>query len=163
MSGIEIAGLVLGVFPVLISALKAYREGAETMTDWWKIARAYKKTQQDLSYHQILFEGNVERFLLPLVVDDDELTVLMADPAGNRWENDELEARLRQRLPKSYDLFLDIICDISKLVESLKKELGVKAKFEAMVTTVSVFANSMPAGGMRLKAYHTPARQSRQS
>jgi hypothetical protein len=137
MSGIEIAGLVLGAFPLLIQVLKTYREGAEALNDWWRIERAYKKTCQDLSYHQILFEGNVERFLLPLVADDDELLVLMADPAGGAWENVELEARLRQRLPKSYDLFLDIMGDISDLVDALKKELGVKEKFGALLTKVS--------------------------
>lgn len=146
MSGIEIAGLVLGAFPLLIQALKTYREGAETLKDWWKIERAYKKTNQDLNYHQILFEENVERFLLPLVADDDELRALMADPAGKGWEDAELELRLRQRLPKSYDLFLDIIGDISGLVESLKGELGVKGRFQARVNKAGA-----PSGKLRTR------------
>jgi hypothetical protein len=132
----------------MLGAMKAYREGAETMTDWWKIERAYKKTHQDLSYHQILFEGNVERFLLPLVVDDNELSVLMADPAGMGWEDAQLEIRLRQRLLKSYDLLLDTIGDISELVKSIKKELGVEGKFQALVTEVSIRAITLqPTGG----------------
>jgi hypothetical protein len=72
MSGIEIAGLILGAFPVLIYTLEKYREGAEALVDWWRIQRAYRKCRQDLQFHQILFEGNVERFLLPLVLDDDD-------------------------------------------------------------------------------------------
>jgi hypothetical protein len=143
MSGVEVAGLILGAFPLLIQVLKSYREGAEAINDWWKIERAYKKTCQDLSYHEILFEGSVKQFLLPLVADDDELLVLMADPAGSAWENVELEVRLRQRLPKSYDLFLDIIGDINNLVDTLKKELGVKGKFRALVTKVRLWTSAI--------------------
>jgi hypothetical protein len=127
MSGIEIAGLVLGAFPVLLYALESYRKSAEGLTEWWRIQRTVKKCRQDLQYHRILFEGNLERFLLPLVVDDDELQTLMADPAGEGWEDPELEVRLKQRLPKSYDLFIDIMEGIQELVESLKKELGASS------------------------------------
>jgi hypothetical protein len=125
MSGIEIAGLVLGAIPVLISALDAYREGAESARDWWRIERSYNKCRNDLNFHGVVFEGNVERFLLPMVVGDDELRVLMDDPAGSRWEDPELEHRLKERLPKSYNLFLNTIEEILQLIDSLKAELRV--------------------------------------
>ncbi|KAF2009486.1 hypothetical protein BU24DRAFT_467859 [Aaosphaeria arxii CBS 175.79] len=134
MSGIELAGLVLGAFPLLIYALESYREGAELLNDWWRIQATYKKCKHDLGYHHTIFEGNIERLLLPLVVDDDELKALMDNPAGEAWEDEELEKRLKQRLPKSYELFLDIMGNINKLIESLKKELGVNdSKFLAKV------------------------------
>ncbi|KAH6861234.1 hypothetical protein B0T12DRAFT_404359 [Alternaria alternata] len=135
MSGIEIAGLVLGAFPLLIHALESYRKGAELFGDWWQIERAYTKCRQNLKYHQLLFEGNIERFLLPLVVDDEELTQLMKDPAGTVWEDPELEKKLRERLPKAYDTFLGVMVDINELMENLKKALGVNdQKFRTRVT-----------------------------
>jgi hypothetical protein len=152
MSGIEIAGLILGAFPLLIQALKTYREGAEVLNDWWKIERTYKKTTRDLKYNQLLFEGNMERLLLPLVADDDELLALMADPAGKHWEDAGLELRLRQRLPKSYDLFLENIGEISGLVDSLKKEIGLKGKFGVLLTKVTpcqTRAKSSVGGGLQ--------------
>jgi hypothetical protein len=137
MSGIEIAGLVLGAFPLLIYALESYREGAEVVGDWWQVERAYTKCKQDLKYHQLLFEGNIERFLLPLVVDDDELKQLMENPAGTAWEDPELEKKLQERLPKAYDTFLGVMVDINKLMESFKKALGVNnQKFHTRVTRV---------------------------
>ena len=141
-SGIELPGLVLGAFPVLIHALECYREGAEALKDWWHIKGAYRKCRQDLTYHQLLFEGNVERFLLPLVVDDDELRSLMANPARSGWQDLDLEKRLQERLPRSYHLFLDIIRDIKSLMEDLKIELGVdNPEFQAKVNEVSLFTN----------------------
>ena len=137
MSGIEVAGLVLGAFPILIYALESYRKGAEVFGDWWRIEGAYIKCKQDLKYHQLLFEGNIERFLLPLVVDDDELKKLMKNPAGTAWEDPELEKKLQERLPKAYDTFLGVMIDINKLMESFKKALGVdNPKFQATVTKV---------------------------
>lgn len=145
MSGIEIAGLVLGAFPLLLAALDRYREGAEVLTDWWRIQRAYKRCKQDLEYHRILFEGNIERFLLPLVVDENELKHLIADPAGRDWEDKTMEQRLRERLPKAYYVFLDIIGDINQLMEALKAELGVQNKhFQAMVKNVRIHCQTWP-------------------
>ncbi|KAF1936164.1 hypothetical protein EJ02DRAFT_359753 [Clathrospora elynae] len=119
MSGIEIAGLVLGPIPLLIHALDSYLEGAEALRDWWRI---------ESTCHQLLSEGNVVRFLLALVVDEDELKTLMDDPAGQSWEDPELEQRLQERLPKSYPIFLDIIRDINALVDLMKQEPQVSSK-----------------------------------
>lgn len=95
------------------------------MKDWWQIQRAYKKCKHDLEYHRTIFKGNIERFLLPLVVDDDELQHFMDDPAGEAWKDEEVEKSLKNRLPKSYDVFLDIMSNINSLMEAFKKELGV--------------------------------------
>jgi hypothetical protein len=139
MSGIEVAGIVLGAFPLLIRALESYREGAEVLSDWWNIQRAYKKCRQDLSYHQLLFEGHVEQFLLPLVVDDNELKMLMASPSDEAWKDPDLERRLQNRLPRSYDLFLDIIGSIQTLMKDLGAELGLDdVVFQDRVNKVNI-------------------------
>lgn len=36
LTGVETAGLVLASFPLLISALEHYREGFESLKEWWK-------------------------------------------------------------------------------------------------------------------------------
>jgi hypothetical protein len=155
MSGIEIAGLVLGAFPILIYALESYREGAEVVGDWWRIERAYTKCKQDLKYQQLLFEGNIERFLLPFV-DDDELKQLMENPAGTAWEDPELEKKLQERLPKAYDTFLGVMVDINKLMESLKKALSVdNKKFRARVTEVRKLSTNAQVLILKHCAYRT--------
>ena len=125
MSGIEIAGLLLGAFPLIISALEHYRQSAEVLEDWWQIKKEYKKCKNEIKVQEMAFENNLQRFLLPLVVDDDEIAELIADPGGMKWKDPALEDKLKNRLPKSYDLFLDTINDIKSTVEGLKEELGV--------------------------------------
>lgn len=102
MSGIEIAGLVLGAFPLLIFALESYRESSEVIGNWYRIQRPYRHSVRTIGIQEVQFERNLERFLLPLVVDDAEFKVLMEDPAGKGWEDPDLESRLRTRLPGSY-------------------------------------------------------------
>lgn len=125
MSGIEVAGLLLGAFPLLISALEHYRQSEEVLEDWWQIKKEYKKCKNELLLQEMAFENNLERFLLPLVVGDDEIAALIAEPGGMKWKDPALEDKLKIRLPKSYELFLDTIQDIKSTVDGLKDELGV--------------------------------------
>ena len=136
MSGVEVVGLLLGVFPLLISALEHYRQGAEILEDWWQIKKEYKKCKNEIKVHELAFESNMERFLLPLIVDDDDVDTLMAEPGGPAWTDPALEETLKRRLPKSYDLFLDTVSYIKDTMDSLKDELGVERyAFEAASLT----------------------------
>ena len=42
MSGIEVAGLVLGAWPVVMEALEGYRETFRTLKSWWKFQRTFE-------------------------------------------------------------------------------------------------------------------------
>ena len=128
MSGIEIAGLLLGAFPLLISALEHYRQSAKVLEDWWQIKREYQKCENEIKHQKLAFEGNLESFLLPLLVDDDEIAALIAEPGGMKWKDVALEAKLKSLLPKSYELFLATIHDIKSTVDDLGEELGVNCE-----------------------------------
>ena len=126
MSGIEAAGFVLAVFPLLITALEHYRASAEVLSDWWQIKREYRKCRDEIRFHQLAFEQNLEKYLLPLIVDEDELQDLIADPGGPRWRDPELEERLKERLPKAYDLYFSTILQMNETMKDLENELGGK-------------------------------------
>ncbi|KAH8805201.1 hypothetical protein F5884DRAFT_442401 [Xylogone sp. PMI_703] len=135
MSGVEVAGFVLAAFPLGITALEHYRETAEVLGDFWKIRREYKTWTHQLNICRLCFEQNLEEFLLPLIADEEELQRLIAEPDGSEWKNPELEKRLRQRLPKSYDLYLESINRIKDVMNGLKYELGInKAGFQSKVS-----------------------------
>lgn len=82
MSGIEVAGLVLGAFPLLIKSLEYHREMADAAGVFWKIKREYRKWAHDLEMCNLAFSGNLQSLLLPLVADDDAIKELLADPGG---------------------------------------------------------------------------------
>jgi hypothetical protein len=139
MSGVEAAGLVLAAFPLTISALEHYRDAADTLGVFWKIRREYKTWMHSLNICRLAFEQNLEEFLLPLIADEDELQRLLAEPDGPEWKNPELEKRLRQRLPKSYDLYLESIDRIQDVMNELEHELGIhKVGFQSKVAEQDV-------------------------
>lgn len=79
----------------------------------------------NLNFCRLAFEQNLEEFLLPLIADEDELQQLIADPGGPEWKNPELDERLRRRLPKSYDLYLESISRIKDVMDELNDILGI--------------------------------------
>ncbi|KAK4694823.1 hypothetical protein P7C71_g2816, partial [Lecanoromycetidae sp. Uapishka_2] len=147
MSGIEVAGFVLAAFPILISALEDYRQGWEILEDWWKIKREYKKCKNDLNIERLVFDENLEQLLSPLVHNDDEMEKLLAEPGGKLWKDAGLEHGLKERLPKSYGIYLETIHEILTIMDSLKKELGVD---------VSAFQNSVEEAKLLLEYRSTP-------
>jgi hypothetical protein len=139
MSGVEVASFVLAAFPLMISALEHYRKSAEVLEGWWKIKREYRKCKDNLNYHKVAFEENLEELLLPLIVDEDKLQRLLDDPGGPEWKDPELEKMLKERMPKTYSSYLDTIGMMMEVVEGLDDALGIKkANFRHRVDDADV-------------------------
>lgn len=125
MSGVEAAGFVLAVLPLLISALEDYRKGSEPLKDWWRFRTVYKECYQNISIQKIFFEENLEQLLTPLVEDEDQLAALLEKPGGDGWKDPDLEEMLKKKMPKSYDLYLGVIEEMNDVVEKLGNGLGI--------------------------------------
>ena len=135
MSGVEIAGFVLAAFPLMITALEHYRESAEVLEGWWKIKSEYRKCKNDLNYHKLAFEENLEELLLPLIADEDKLQRLLDHPGGPEWKDPNLEKLLQKRMPKTYSSYLDTIGMMMDVVQGLDDALGSsKMHFQSRVT-----------------------------
>ena len=140
MSGIEAAGLVLGIFPLLISALEHYRESAEVLSSWLAFKRKYQKVKHDIEWLRFSYTQNLRELLLPLICDEDEVEVLLTDPLGKLWSEPELESKLKERLAGAYIHCLRAIKDVNEVMEKWKHELGlgkldVKVGVFPLVTT----------------------------
>lgn len=142
MSGVEVAGLILGAFPLMITALEHYRDTAEVLEGWWKIKREYLKCMRNLKYHKLAFEENLEELLLPLIADEDKLQLLLEEPGGQAWKEQELEDMLKERMPKTYSSYLDTVEEMLETVQALEDALGMnKVHFRARVTTAGEYVS----------------------
>ena len=124
MSGVEIAGFVLGAIPLMISSLEHYRETAEVLEGWWKIKSEWRKCKNNLNYHKVAFEENLEELLLPLIADEDKLKLLLECPGGPEWKDPALEDMLKERMPKTYSAYLETIQEMREVVKGLNDALG---------------------------------------
>ncbi|KAK8091822.1 hypothetical protein PG997_002183 [Apiospora hydei] len=126
MSGIELAGLVLGAFPVALWGLEQYRSVAKQMGFWFQIRSEYQQSIDELIYHRLSFAGNLKLLLLPLVDDDAQLEDMMDEPGGAAWKNAAIQKALEKRLQKSYAPYLAILADMERVMKELNEELAIE-------------------------------------
>ncbi|OBT68139.1 hypothetical protein VE03_01611 [Pseudogymnoascus sp. 23342-1-I1] len=126
MSGVEVAGIVLGTLPLMISALEHYRATASVITGWWKVKAEYRKCMHDLTYYKDEFEANLQELLLPMIADDKKLKLLLEDPGGLIWKDPELNETLRRRIPTRYDSYVDTIYMLHDVIRGLNEALGTR-------------------------------------
>jgi hypothetical protein len=95
MSGVEIAGLVLGGFPLLISACEHYKQGFEPLVKWKRFRREFIGFIDAIDTERLLFDQMLERFLISTdAVSDEELPCFMNDPNYEGWQREDLFLRL---------------------------------------------------------------------
>ncbi|KAI0114256.1 hypothetical protein F4776DRAFT_330154 [Hypoxylon sp. NC0597] len=124
MSGFEIAGVVLGAFPLAIEALEKHREVFRRVGLFYKIRVEYIKCEHNLKFHRASFTGHLRRLLLPLIEDDDKIKDLLSNPGGTFWKDQETIDLLQRRLgEESYGLFIDCIEGVKEVMGKLNSEL----------------------------------------
>ena len=79
----------------------------------------------DIDTQKNLFYNNLEKLLNPFIESDREMNDLLNDPTGASWREPQLEERLKGRLSNSYNTCMRIIQKMIKIVEELKKLLGI--------------------------------------
>ncbi|USP72744.1 hypothetical protein yc1106_00018 [Curvularia clavata] len=126
MSGFEIAGALLGAFPLIISGLEHWREVAKVGGFFWQVRKEYTKCRSDMQFHEILYKRNLTELLMPIVDDADEVAYLVNNPGAEDWSSKALQERLEGRLQESYDLYMVIIREMNETAEELRKQLSLE-------------------------------------
>lgn len=118
MSGIETAGLVLAVFPLVIDAVTKYN-GLVKGRDCKVLGESLKNNEQ-------MFLNSVE-FLLRSTIPPEDLRVLLDDMTGELWKSEWLAARVTEHLGREAESVFKKIDDIYKTVSRLKQKLPVSS------------------------------------
>ena len=124
MSGIEVAGLVLGGFPILLNCLEYYKRGFEPLEEWWNFRTRFITFVDDIRHQMMRYHENMIRLLDPIIGDNESLTQLVGDATDSRWLDHSLDSLLEQRLSSELDRFLrivdrmhDVMLDLNKLLQ----------------------------------------------
>ena len=125
MSGVEIAGFVLGGFPLLVSAAEHYREGFEPLVKWKRFRTEFIGFIDAVDIEKQLFDQMLERFLISADVPHEEIQLFMTDRAYTGWQREDLVRTLRARLGGSYDVYMSTIKTMDELMHELHELLSV--------------------------------------
>lgn len=111
MSGIEAAGLILGLWPIISSLVVTYRDA--------RAGEALTKLAMEVKVHESIYKG----WLRNLLQGHDQLTdiqiqTLMEPTADAAWQKSDIQQHLREILP--HDTFESIDFALSEIHEAMK-------------------------------------------
>ncbi|KAL3465650.1 hypothetical protein BJX64DRAFT_50221 [Aspergillus heterothallicus] len=125
VTGVEIVGLVLGSFPILLNCLDYYREGFEPLEEWWNFRTHFNAFVDDIQHQMMRYHENMLQLLDPLIADNETLIKLVHDPRDTRWHDGSLEAPLERRLASERDRFFRVIGRMQEVLDDLKRLLKI--------------------------------------
>ena len=118
MSGFEVIGVILGVYPLIVNALEVYKAT--------KAGKQALSLARNLKTEEIIFGEFVYHLLAPNVSEAD--LVRLKDPTSpdlDLWKNITLQANLRDRLgSEKAGVVVEALQEINELLRSLQDELS---------------------------------------
>jgi hypothetical protein len=118
VTGIEIAGLVLAVVPLIISALEAHSERAIVP---WRTNFLLKKLLRRLEVEHVSYKSNLE-ILVRAATRDPYFQVLPQDLYTLEWGK-QLEGIIEQYLDTRYQAFRAIMGDYERCMQQIARKL----------------------------------------
>jgi hypothetical protein len=157
MSGFEIAGLVLGVFPIVCGAAKQLKPMFENTKSWWKFETSFETftaaiTTQEIAYRQVL-----KRLVEPLDITEQEYKSLTNDPNASLWHEPHVREGLQQRLQgDEYHWFMSNMVDLKTAVLDLQKLLPLNQVSRNHIDNCP-FVNTSSRAHDWMQVYHLDA------
>lgn len=124
-TGVEIAGLALAAFPIVVKGLTSYVDGIGRIRVWRRWRRELADYKRTLETQRISYLDTLEELLDGIVHTDQELKFLIEEPGGSLWRKPEYDERLRARLDHSYDSYLATIHELLDTLDVVQKKLGL--------------------------------------
>ena len=121
MSGIEVVGLILGLYPVIIKALDVY-----TATRGDKGAHSLAR---NLTTEKIIFREFVHKLVASNVSEAELVRLKISAPPDHAlWKDKTLQANMRARLgTDKADNVVEILGEIQDLLKALHNDLALLA------------------------------------
>ncbi|GKU02772.1 hypothetical protein FLAG1_06645 [Fusarium langsethiae] len=133
MPGFEVAGIVLGSLPLLVTALETY---CKFMRDWGKVPLELKSLHRQLTTERAKLY-NVCNLLIVDVVPQRDIEPMLLGPFGPLWRVSETNEIIRRRLWDSYGPFEATIREIKEALEAIMRQLRVQISEDGQVEWVN--------------------------
>lgn len=131
MSGIEIAGLVLGAFPILCESARTLRGVFGDLGSWWRFKHEFEDFIAHLETEHVAFSQMIDILLEPLdAISDDDREALRTDSNSPLWFDLHVQKELGYRVqPKYLDPFMRQLQGINDVLNELHSMLPINKVF----------------------------------
>lgn len=123
MPGFEVAGAVLGVIPLVISALEHYQHGVQALKKWRRYENNIQCLIRNINVERARLQNVCEK-LLDGLVPPSQIDAMVDNPNGDLWTNEEVQEKIRVRLWKSSTVFEETLRDIQVAMVHLSERVG---------------------------------------
>ncbi|KAI3581971.1 hypothetical protein IWW34DRAFT_354836 [Fusarium oxysporum f. sp. albedinis] len=124
MSGFEVAGIVLGSIPIVVSALQCYMNGLGTLQNFRSYKRILRSLILTLKTEHVNLQNICEK-LLTGIAPQTRIEEMIRDPFGDLWREEEIFNKLRLRLWSSLQVFDDRVQDMREAIEEMIEKLNI--------------------------------------
>lgn len=137
MSGIEVAGIVLAVLPLCISALEHYEDQLTPYKALFHYQTELSERSQELEFVYTSFVQTIQNLYAEAgIADDEEFEEMLDDKTARTWPSDDWEGKLRQypnpriyrtykvKASKIYDMIVNVASILGADVSSLLKTVA---------------------------------------
>ena len=122
MTGFEIAGAVLAVLPLLVSAAEHYEDAYRPFLRLRKFDAEVRRFQQQLNTQRTIFRTECELLLAQAGGEDDRATKMLQDPAHPSWQDVNVDNALLEVLGESEDACIEIMRMIAMTLTPIETE-----------------------------------------
>ena len=138
MSGIEVAGLVLGALPLVISALDAYKAGRTHFSVWRRHGEFLDILISQLRMQEVFFQGHIEVLLKSAGTDSIVIEALKSSN-GKLMHSTDGDEDLRDFLGSAYDTLLHVL----RLYRGTMESIACKLQGSVDDFNVSCFSDNL--------------------
>ena len=121
----EVAGLVLAVVPLLISALEHYEDAVDPVVAFFRWRQRLPKVIRELYMENASYAQNI-RLLLNQTTSDAELSNMINNPNCDDWKSADLENALQDQLGDAYTPCMSTVKEIAEIMVAIAKCLNIK-------------------------------------
>lgn len=124
MSGFEIAGLVLGAFPILYDAAKDCRKVLGRAKSWWQFEATFMTFLNSIDTQMIAYGQVLQRLLEPTEVSDEDYDSLLRNDPPSLWHELHIQEALRNHLlPTEYQWLMRNLFNLQQDIATLQEQL----------------------------------------
>jgi hypothetical protein len=159
MSGIEVAGLAVGAFPILFEAFKEFRKAAKPLKLWWRFEVEFDNFLATVQREQIAYSQNLEILIDSLGLSEYEKATLQNVPESNLWYEPQVQSVLRRRLQnRHYPWFMEQLRDTNAAIEKLLGLLPIGKVGLCPPSSARLAHKGSPNRNLNLQAYLVDSR-----
>jgi hypothetical protein len=125
MTGAEVAGLVLGAIPLVISALEHYDDFAQPTKDFFHQKRYQRKLSQELYMIHISYDQAIRLLLKGIAETTSDREAMIDNPRSELWREGHIADSLRHQLGLVYKPFLLTIEEMAEMLAELLTNLNI--------------------------------------